>query len=98
MCNEVFGFEPTINVPHQTATRVTVYSQQVAKLFCEEIKAGSNALEKRIPSFVFDLSRELQLEFLQALFKCDGYVRRGYEAIYVTASKQLYLDLQLNKS
>ena len=56
--------------------------------------AGCNALEKKIPSFVFDLSRELQLEFLQILFNGDGYVRRGYEAIYVTASKQLSTDLQ----
>lgn len=91
---KVFGFEPTINVPHQTATRVTIYSQMVSKLFKNTIRAGSNALEKNIPSFVFELRKELQLEFLQALFKCDGYVRRGYEAVYVTASKQLYLDLQ----
>ena len=91
---KVLGFSPTINIPHETATRVTVYSQLTSKLFNERIKAGKNALEKNIPSFVFDLDRELQLEFLQALFKCDGYVRRGYEAIYVTASKQLYLDLQ----
>ncbi|MEK6937896.1 MAG: thymidine phosphorylase [Nanoarchaeota archaeon] len=91
---KVFGFESTINIPHPTAVRVTVYSKQLAQLFKEKMDAGCNALEKKIPSFVFDLSRELQLEFLQALFNGDGYVRRGYEAIYVTASKQLSTDLQ----
>ncbi len=90
----VFGFEPTINIPHPTAIRVTIYSQQLAKLFREKIDAGCSALEKRIPAFVFDLNRELQLEFLQALFNGDGYTRRGYEAIYVTSSKQLSTDLQ----
>ncbi len=91
---EVFGFEPTINIPHPTATRVTVYSQQLSRLFREKINAGCSALEKRIPAFVFDLNRGLQLDFLRALFNGDGYVRRGYEAIYVTASKQLCHDLQ----
>ncbi len=90
----VFGFEPTINIPHPTAIRVTVYSQQLAKLFQEKINAGCSALEKRIPAFVFDLDRELQLDFLRALFRGDGYTRRGYEAIYVTSSKQLSTDLQ----
>ncbi len=90
----VFGFKPTINIPHPTAIRVTIYSQQLAKLFREKINSGCSALEKKIPAFVFDLSRELQLDFLQALFNGDGYTRRGYEAIYVTSSKQLSTDLQ----
>lgn len=91
---KVFGFEPIINKPYKTVTRVSIYSQRLAKVFEKKIKAGSNALEKRIPSFIFDLGREQQIEFLKAIFKCDGYVRRGYEAIYTTASKQLAVELQ----
>ena len=89
----VFGFEPTINIPHKTAVRVTVYSQIVSKLFKEEINTGDNALNKKIPYFIFDLDRNLQLEFLQTLFKGDGHIRRGYEATYSTSSKQLCYDL-----
>ncbi len=90
----VFGFAPTINIPHPTAVRVSIYSQQVSYLFHTTLNLGSNALEKRIPSFVFDLPQEQKLTFIQTLFKCDGHIRRGYEATYVTVSEQLYLDLQ----
>ena len=91
---EVFGFEPTVNIPHKTAVRVSIYSQITSKLFKDEINVGSNALKKNIPPFIFDLDRKLQLEFLQTLFKGGGHVRRGYEAVYTTVSKQLCYDLQ----
>ncbi|MBI5148525.1 thymidine phosphorylase [Candidatus Pacearchaeota archaeon] len=92
--NSVFGINCTINKPHNTAIRVSVYSQMISEIFSKRIKAGSNALEKRIPSFIFDVSDEMKIEFLKALFKDDGYRRRGYEAIYVTSSKKLATDLQ----
>ncbi|MBR9707578.1 MAG: thymidine phosphorylase, partial [Candidatus Diapherotrites archaeon] len=48
----------------------------------------------KVPDLVFNVSRDLQLEFLRALFNGDGHVRRGYEAVYVTASKKLADDLK----
>lgn len=90
----VFGIGYTINKPHKTAIRICIYSQILSEIFTKIIKAGSNALEKRIPSFVFDVEDSLKIEFLKALFKGDGYRRRGYEAVYVTSSKKLATDLQ----
>lgn len=89
----LFGKEPTINRPHKTAIRICIYNQKLAKEF-EKLKAGSDALNKQIPSFIFDLDEEMKKEFIKALFAGDGYVRRGYEAIYVTSSKNLAIGLQ----
>lgn len=90
----VFGFTPTKNYPHSTATRVCLYSQVLAEMFNQVIKAGENSLNKQIPGFIFDASEEMKREFLKALMWGDGYQRRGYEEIYVTASKKLAIGLQ----
>jgi len=91
---KVFGFTPTINKPHETATRVCLYSQVLSKIFEKDIKAGIEALNKRIPSFMFDIGNDLKKEFLRTLIKCDGHERRGYEAEYGTSSKELFIQLQ----
>ncbi|MGB9719123.1 MAG: thymidine phosphorylase [Candidatus Anstonellales archaeon] len=89
-----FGIKPTINIPHKTAVRICVYNKTLSKIFNENINAGSSALDKKIPSFLYDVDDGMKKEFLRALFKGDGYIRRGYEAVYVTSSKKLATDLQ----
>jgi len=91
---KVFGVPATLNKPHKNAIRICVHNKTISKIFEESIKAGSSATEKRIPSFIFDVNREMKLEFLKALFRGGGYVRQGYRAVYVTASKALASDLQ----
>lgn len=91
---KVFKKDPTINKPTKTSVRVCVYSQTISKIFEKIIKAGSRALKKEIPSFIFEVSDEMKFEFLRALFKGDGYIRRGYEAVYVTSSKKLSSQIQ----
>jgi putative thymidine phosphorylase len=90
---KVFGRKITINKPHETATRICIYDRKLAQDF-ESLNIGTNALEKRIPHFIFEAPKELKIEFIKALFAGDGYVRRGYEAIYVTSSKELAIGLQ----
>jgi len=90
---KVFKIKPTINYPHKTAVRVTIYSQNLSSIL-HALKVGKKALEKSIPSFLFDVSDEMKLEFLRTLFKCDGHTRRGYETAYVTVSKKLAIELQ----
>jgi len=90
---KIFKIKPTINKPHKTATRICIYRQKLAKDF-EKLIMGSRALSKKIPPFIFELDKEMQKEFVRALFLGDGYVRRGYEAIYVTSSKELAIGLQ----
>ena len=91
---KVFGVTPTINKPHKTATRLCIYNKTLSKIFKHSIKAGSSAFEKTIPSFIFDVNKNMKFEFVRALFKGDGYTRRGHESIYVTCSKKLSSDLQ----
>ncbi len=90
----IFGFKPTKNYPHPTAIRVCMYSQVLSEIFNKIIKAGDDALNKKIPGFLFDASDEMKKEFLRALCRGDGHERRGYEEIYVTASKKLATDIQ----
>ncbi len=91
---KVFKINPTVNKPHKTAVRVCIYNQVLSKVFDNILKAGESSLKKQIPSFIFDVEDEMKFEFLKALFKGDGYVRRGYEAVYVTSSKKLSTGLQ----
>ncbi|MBW2995018.1 hypothetical protein KY312_01585, partial [Candidatus Woesearchaeota archaeon] len=49
---QVFRINPTINIPHPTARRVCVYRKNLSAFF-EGLGCGKNALEKRIPSFIF---------------------------------------------
>jgi len=94
-CTEkIFNFTPTINNPHKTATRVCLYSKTLSKIFKNDLRCGDNVLSKKIPSFIFDINKELKIEFLRALFKCDGYIRRGYEAEYTTSSYELHNQLK----
>lgn len=90
---KVFGFNPTINKPHKTAVRVCMYSQTLAKIF-NDLNVGSDALNKTIPYFIFDIDKKLKLEFLRTLIKCDRHLRRGYEAEYGTSSKKFFTQLQ----
>ena len=53
------------------------------------------SLTKRVPSFIFDLSRRQILIFLDAYRKGDGYSESGTGRVgYVTASKGMADDLQ----
>lgn len=90
---KIFGIEPTKTIPHPTARRLCIYSKELSKSFNTIFSCGDNALNKKIPSFIFKLPIELKKEFIKALFKGDGYIRRGYEAIYVTSSKDLAIGL-----
>lgn len=87
----VFGITPIINRPHKTL-RICVYRKDLAKLF-DQLCLGKDVLSKRIPPFIFDVPNELKKEFVKALFN-SGYAMRGHEAMYVTSSKELAIDLQ----
>lgn len=91
---KLFGIKAVVGKPHKTTITISVHNKTLSKIFGNTIKAGNSAAEKRIPSFIFDVNRDSKLEFLRALFKSGGYIRRGHEAVYVTASKSLSSDLQ----
>lgn len=86
--SHIFGIEPTVTRPHKTAVRLCIYSKELSNTF-SIFGCGNCALDKTIPDFIFNIDKAYQLEFLKALFDGDGYTRRGYEASYVTVSKNL---------
>lgn len=89
----VFGLDVTITHPHKTAVHVNVYSQLMSKVFDHVFGLKHIAKNKEVPRIVFNLPRSLQLEFLRAYFRGDGYFRRNYEAISDTASKEMSIGL-----
>jgi DNA polymerase II large subunit len=64
-----------------------------AYLFAYAWKLGRNALSKRIPNFVFNLSREFRLHFLSALIDGDGFIiPRSCRTTIYTANEKLAKD------
>lgn len=90
---ECFGINATQTFPHKTAVHICIYNKLLSFIFDKIFKIGKCAENKRIPDFIFNISPSLQLEFIKAYFKGDGYIRRGYEAIAVTISKELVTQL-----
>jgi thymidine phosphorylase/intein/homing endonuclease len=89
----VFGINLTKTLPHKTAVHLCIYNKLLGFIFEKIFKLGKNSYEKEIPSMIFNIPVELQLEFLMAYFHGDGYFRRGYEAIANTVSKKLVTGL-----
>lgn len=74
--------------------RVTVGNTKLAE-FIEANGFGGKALDKRIPSWVFGLSRDEKLAFLAGYVDADGYVRdhaKNKDVILTSANEDLLQD------
>jgi thymidine phosphorylase/intein/homing endonuclease len=89
----VFGINATETFPHKTAVHVCIYNKLLGFIFEKVFKLGKSSSEKEVPFIIFNISSKLQLEFLRAYFRGDGYFRRGYEAIVATVSEKLMIGL-----
>ncbi len=94
LIERLFNVTPTINKPHKTAVRICIYNRLLAKLFKHYFKFNDGATNKRIPDLIFSLPDDLKIEFLKAYAMGDGYVRRGYECVFVTNSPYIAEQLQ----
>ncbi len=75
-----------------TATELSFNHKTIYEFLLQ--KCGQGCAEKRVPSFVFGLSKERIGHFLSALYTGDGHLRtEGFEL--ATASKQLANDVLL---
>lgn len=90
---KAFGLNATVTHPHKTAVHINIYNQLMSKVFDYIFDLKHRARNKEVPKIIFNLPKDLQLEFLRAYFKGDGYFRRNYEAISNTASKELSVGL-----
>jgi DNA topoisomerase VI subunit B/predicted transcriptional regulator len=80
-------------VKEKSKIRLVINSTVLYELFKSlGIKTGSH--NKEIPFLVFNVNKDMRLEFLSAMFKVDGcFVKEGDAVTYVTVSKNLASDL-----
>lgn len=93
LCIEkVSGKKPRERITHGfgTATELTFNHKTIFEILKQLCGKGSG--KKRIPTFVFGLSKNKIGEFLSALYSGDGYLRER-EFGYCTCSKELADDL-----
>jgi len=86
-----FRWKVRYHQPHRSGIQLLFGGKLGTILFEDIFKVGENAKTKRIPSFIFNASRENKIEFLRGYFG-DGYSRRR-EIVYKTSSKDLASDL-----
>jgi DNA polymerase II large subunit len=68
---KVFGLRPNIS---EGNTKASISTNIVYYIFTEIFKIGKGAKTKRVPSFVFNLNKELLSNFISAYFDGDGNV------------------------
>ncbi len=59
-----FSVEPYVEPPYKNAVKITINSLLIWSVFNDVLKVSHYAKQKRIPEIVFNVSRELQREFL----------------------------------
>ena len=80
----------SIRNPNPTSTQILIHSKKwydFFKEYCGEKK------EKRVPSFIWTLSRKFFLEMLKGYLRGDGYKIDKYEIVAKSVSKRLVKEL-----
>ncbi|MGC8812253.1 MAG: DNA topoisomerase VI subunit B [Candidatus Aenigmatarchaeota archaeon] len=81
-----------LNKANESSVAVKVNSQIFSFVMKHVIKAGNHAADKKIPEIVFNVSNDLQLEYLKAYINGDGYW--GEKITVATVSKELAEGIQ----
>jgi len=88
----VFGNKPSIS--HSNSSTQLTFGGKLARLLAVDVlKAGSSAIDKRIPPIVFTAPNRLKMEFLKGYFAGDGTASKINEISFKTISKLLASDL-----
>ncbi|MFB6124486.1 MAG: DNA topoisomerase VI subunit B [Halanaeroarchaeum sp.] len=88
------GSETTTVVRERNSTRVKAFGSPLA-MFLENV-CGTEAENKRVPSFVFDASADAQRKFLTAIYQGDGSdTHPSNELSHTTVSQDLAKDLSI---
>lgn len=99
LLSKLFNIRPTIEYQNN-CTIVTIYSRILCYLFKDIFKTGTNALNKRIPSFIYGLDKNKIGNFIDTYFLGDGNISPHNQANSVviranSSSEKLIKDLQL---
>lgn len=88
------NLNPKLRKPHETATQIEINSAIFNFILSFLFKCGKNALEKRVPSIIWNVDSELKKEFLKGYINGDGHIEKKWAKIIMsTASKGLQEDL-----
>lgn len=69
----VFGYAAVSHYAHESARTIQIDSLAVALLFQEVFGAGANSHTKKIPSLIFNISRDFRERYVIAYCAGDGY-------------------------
>ncbi|MCS7105874.1 MAG: hypothetical protein NZ942_00965 [Candidatus Aenigmarchaeota archaeon] len=78
----------TLEGKRKTGIRISVWSSILSKIF-SYFGLKSGAFEKRIPSFIFNSSPEVQIAFIKGLIDGNGNIVKYNNIIYFTKSETL---------
>ena len=81
--------------PHIGKNAVTISNRLVYHLFCDILRTGVNAHNKRVPTRFFSLPKKKIRELLRAYFSGDGSVEKGLHVTCSSVSEKLLRDLGL---
>lgn len=96
---ELFNIKTTLEY-QENCVIIGVYSRILCYLFEEIFKTGARAFDKRVPPFIYNLSKEKIGNFIDTYFLGDGYISLHKQANSVSirtnsASEKLIKDIQL---
>ena len=77
---------------HSTAITVKIYSEILSYLFKYNFSTGSKAYNKNVPDLIFNVSNELQLNYLYSYIAGDGHI--GKKITLATVSKDLAIGIK----
>lgn len=88
---KVFGICPNIS---ENKTKLNISRKIIYYIFTEVFKTGSNAKNKRVPRFIFNLDKEKLKHFISAYFDGDGSVSIQPDRLrFYSTSKSLLEDI-----
>ncbi len=91
LMRSVFGIEPHLKYTEDNSLRITYHSVAVSKFFERHCATGSK--NKHVPEFLWNLSRELFLAYLEGYTNGDGHTDKSGRLVAGSVSKQLILEL-----
>jgi len=91
LIKKVFGDSPNLA---EENSKITICNKLVYYLF-DCLGSGKGAYEKRVPSFLFGLNKDLAGEYISAFFEGDGSIVKDRNIVFYSVSRSLLDDVSL---
>ncbi len=94
LIKKLFGIEPSITLPHETAVNVNIPSKTLGFVLKHVLKVGSNAKNKRVPPIVFQMRERDREAFLISYLAGDGYPTKDLTKALLSGKRLKYLKCE----